>query len=82
MVRPFKLPLAMIAVGALGLFASAGPSDAIRTWIVPDTPNGLHSNQNWHAIGSTPGGDIVIAGMDHVTNSALFRLNTRAGELE
>ncbi len=43
-------------------------------WIVPDTPNGLRSNQNWHAVGAAPDGTIYVAGMDHVSNSALFRL--------
>jgi len=58
------------------------PNDAVRTWIIPDTPNGLHSNQNWHALGSAPNGEIYVAGMDHVTNSALFRLRPRSGNLE
>lgn len=52
----------------------AGVENRVRTWIVPDTPGGLHSTQNWHATGSTPAGDIYVAGMDHATNSALFRL--------
>lgn len=55
---------------------------AVRTWIVPDTPDGLHSNQNWHAVAGTPGGDIYVAGMDHLTNSALFRLPRGGDELE
>lgn len=52
----------------------AGVEDRVRTWLVPETPGGLRSNQNWHATGSTPAGDIYVAGMDHTTNSALFRL--------
>jgi hypothetical protein len=74
--------LLTFALGAAGDGVASTPAGAVRTWIVPDTPGGLHSNQNWHAIGSTPGGDIVVAGMDHVTNSALFRIAAGSDTLE
>lgn len=43
-------------------------------WQLPNTPNGLKPTQSWHATGSSPEGDIYVAGMDHLTNSALYRL--------
>jgi hypothetical protein len=46
-------------------------------WQLPDTSNGLKPSMSWHATGSAPNGDVYVAGMDHVTNSALYRL--RAG---
>ncbi len=52
----------------------AGRVDGVHLWILPDTPNGLHSSQSWHATGSAPNGDLYVAGMDHRTNSALYRL--------
>lgn len=68
--------MATVATGATSM------EDAVGTWIVPDTPNGLHSTQNWHALGSAPNGDILVAGMDHVTNAALFRLRAGGDALE
>jgi hypothetical protein len=62
--------------------ADASMPETVQTWKIPDTPNGLHSNQNWHALGSTPDGDIVVAGMDHLTNSALFRVRAGSDVLE
>ena len=50
-------------------------------WTLPDTPNGLRPTQSWHAIGSSPNGDIYVAGMDHKTNAALYRLDGRTGDL-
>lgn len=72
----------IFALGSTGACAALATDDAVRTWIVPDTPGGLHSNQNWHALGSTPAGDIIVAGMDHVTNSALFRIAAGSDRLE
>jgi hypothetical protein len=59
--------------------ASAWPGqiDGSWHWRLPDTPNGLQPYVSWHATGSAPNGDVYVAGMDHVTNSALYRL--RAG---
>jgi hypothetical protein len=37
-------------------------------------------HSEWHATGSSPDGDIYIAGMDHLTNAALYRLNWRVGK--
>jgi len=71
----------LFGFSVVGAAAASAANDAVRTWIVPDTPGGLHSNQNWHAIGSTPTGDIIVAGMDHVTNSALFRIAARSDTL-
>jgi hypothetical protein len=50
-------------------------------WRMPATPNGLQPTQSWHATGSTPGGDIYVGGMDHATNSALYRLDAARGTL-
>jgi hypothetical protein len=46
-----------------------GKLDGVWLWILPDTPNGLRPTQSWHAMGSSPDGDVYIAGMDHVTNA-------------
>jgi hypothetical protein len=43
-------------------------------WQLPDAPNGLKPTQSWHATGSSPDGEIYVAGMDHATNAALYRL--------
>lgn len=59
----------------------AGALDGIWNWRLPDTPNGLHPTQSWHATGSTPDGDIYVGGMDHKTNAALYRIDARAGTL-
>ena len=59
-----------------------GKLDGTWHWKLPDTPNGLHPTQSWHATGSAPNGDIYVGGMDHVTNSALYRLNTQKGTLQ
>ncbi|MCC6271915.1 MAG: hypothetical protein IT572_00485 [Deltaproteobacteria bacterium] len=41
----------------------------------------MKPTQSWHAVGSAPGGDIYVAGMDHKKNSALYRLETKVGLL-
>jgi hypothetical protein len=51
-----------------------GAMDGVWHWRLSDTPNGLRPTQSWHATGSTPDGTIYVGGMDHVTNSALYRL--------
>jgi hypothetical protein len=52
----------------------AGSIDGSWSWRLPDTPNGLHPTQSWHATGSAPDGSIYVAGMDHVSNAALYRI--------
>lgn len=59
-----------------------GKLDGVWQWMLPDTPNGLRPTQSWHATGSSPDGDIYIAGMDHVTIAALYRLKWRADKLQ
>lgn len=49
--------------------------DGVWQWTLPSTANGLNPSQSWHAIGSSPNGDIFIGGMDHKTNSALYLLS-------
>ena len=51
-----------------------GRLDGTWSWPLPATPNGLRPIQSWHATGSAPNGDIYVGGMDHRTNSALYRL--------
>ena len=58
-----------------------GALDGVWLWTLPDTPNGLRSTQSWHATASSPNGDIYVAGMDHKTNAALYRLDRRTGDL-
>ncbi len=59
----------------------AGTLDGTWHWRLPDTPNGLHPTQSWHATGSAPDGDIYVGGMDHKTNAALYRIDAQAGTL-
>jgi hypothetical protein len=59
-----------------------GQLDGVWQWTLPDTPNGLRPTQSWHATASSPDGDIYVAGMDHVTNAALYRLKWREGKLQ
>lgn len=60
----------------------AGASGASWHWIVPETPNGLKPNQSWHATASAPDGYTYVAGMDHTTNAALYRIEQSSGRLE
>ena len=55
-----------------------GTSDGVWYWTLPDTPNGLRPTQSWSGAGSAPDGDIYVAGMDHRTNAALYRLRAEA----
>jgi hypothetical protein len=59
-----------------------GKLDGIWNWTLPNTPNGLQPTQSWHATASSPDGDIYVAGMDHATNAALYRLQWREGTLQ
>lgn len=55
--------------------ARSGKTDGIWYWTLPNTPNGLRPLHSWSGAGSTPAGEIYVGGMDHVTNSALYRLD-------
>jgi hypothetical protein len=57
------------------------PLDGVWLWTLPDTPNGLRPTQSWHATASSSSGDIYVAGTDHKTNAALYRLDWRTGKL-
>jgi hypothetical protein len=46
----------------------------VRTWQLPNTPNGMRPHACWHSIGNAPDGDIYVGGMDHTTNAALYRI--------
>ncbi|MDH2357129.1 hypothetical protein QCM80_42090 [Bradyrhizobium sp. SSUT112] len=65
-----------------GEFGRQGALDGVWLWRLPDTSNGLRPTQSWHATGSSPGGDIYVAGMDHATNAALYRLHSQTRKLE
>lgn len=54
--------------------AVAGRLDGIWYWTMPTTPNGLVPSESWSGAASAPGGDVYVAGMDHTTNAALYRL--------
>jgi hypothetical protein len=49
----------------------------VKSWFLPNTPDGLMPDQNWHSVGNDPYGDIYVSGMDHSTNSALYRLSQK-----
>jgi hypothetical protein len=65
-----------LPVAAGEVSAWPGRVDGTWHWQLPDTPNGLKPYVSWHATGSAPNGDIYVAGMDHVSNSALYRLRS------
>jgi hypothetical protein len=52
----------------------AGATDGVWYWVLPDTPGGTRPTQSWSGAGTGPRGEIYVAGMDHATNSALYRL--------
>ena len=49
----------------------------VRTWQLPNTENGLRPHACWHSVGNAPDGEIYVGGMDHSTNSALYRIYMR-----
>jgi hypothetical protein len=57
----------------------AGAVDGLWFWQLPDTPDGLVPVQAWSGAGAGPDGSIYVAGMDHVTNAALYRLAPAGG---
>ena len=59
----------------------SGSVDGSWHWRIPPTPNGFQPSESWHAISSAPDGQIYVAGMDHQTNSALYRIDPIAGTL-
>jgi hypothetical protein len=85
----FWLILGILLFGltpSLGLTARethgwAGKVDGSWLWQLPNTPNGLKPTESWHATGASPEGDIYIGGMDHVTNSALYHLESSKNTL-
>ena len=88
--RPCLLALAIVGsalpAGATtdaggGVRGWAGKIDGAWHWRLPNAPGGLKPTQSWHATGSAPDGDIYVGGMDHATNAALYRLDTRANTL-
>jgi hypothetical protein len=96
MRRLVSLLLVYVAVASLGSdgfgqtpsppnreaeFGRRSKLDGVWQWTLPGTPNGLRPTQSWHATSSSPDGDIYVAGMDHATNAALYRLEWRVGKL-
>ncbi len=63
------------AVAVPSSTAVAGRLDGIWYWTMPTTSNGLVPTQSWSGAAAAPGGDVYIGGMDHATNSALYRLH-------
>lgn len=60
--------------GPPAAYRERGASGGVWFWTLPDTPNGLKPTQSWSGAGPAPGGEIFVAGMDHRTNAALYRL--------
>lgn len=76
LIAPIILGISAPAVPAQPVAAAiAGEVDGLWYWELPSTPNGLRPTQSWSGAGSTPSGDIYVGGMDHQTNSALYRLH-------
>ena len=66
---------------AQSVTARPGALDGSWLWVLPTTANGLRPTQSWHATGSSPSGDIYVGGMDHATNSALYRIRPATNRL-
>lgn len=58
-----------------------GIHDGIWSWALPDTPGGTVPKQSWSGAGTGRDGEIYIGGMDHVANSALYRLDPTDADL-
>ena len=69
------------AAAAQSVPSRPGALDGSWLWVIPNAPDGLRPTQSWHATGSTPSGNIFVGGMDHATNSALYRIRTKTGRL-
>ncbi len=54
--------------------AQPGLIDGVTSWLPPTTPNGLVPQQSWYSVGTTPAGDTYFSSADHVTNSALYKI--------
>jgi hypothetical protein len=54
---------------------TAGMLPGTTTWIVPTTPNGLLTDQSWFSVAGAPDGNMYMGACDHLTNSALYKLN-------
>jgi hypothetical protein len=52
----------------------AGATDGVWYWRLPERPDGTRPVQSWSGAGTGPEGEIYIGGMDHATNTALYRL--------
>jgi|GEM_PF-6470300 hypothetical protein len=81
--KPKTIALGMALLsGVCAAALAAVPQDAgwtgkissVKSWRLPNTANGLAPIQSWLCTGSAPDGDIYVAGEDHATNSALYRL--------
>jgi hypothetical protein len=60
---------------------SPGSLTGVTSWVVPNTPNGLVSDQSWFSVAGAPDGNVYMTACDHLTNSALFRLTPHDGAL-
>lgn len=77
--RCMACTLMLALISLMSGFASAAPVVAGRTdgvwyWTLANTANGLQPSQSWSGASAAPNGDIYVAGMDHTTNSALYRM--------
>lgn len=54
----------------------SGVLDGLWYWVLPNTPNGLHPNQSWSGASSLPDGGIIVGGMNHIDNAALYRVGS------
>jgi hypothetical protein len=66
--------MAALADANVDAVGAAAKTRGMWYWRLPNTPNGLQPSQCWHSIGSSPSGAIYVGGMDHSTNSALYRI--------
>jgi hypothetical protein len=57
----------------------AGATDGVWYWRLPEGPGGPRPIQSWSGAGAGPEGEIYVGGMDHATNTALYRLEAGGG---
>jgi hypothetical protein len=75
----YLVALGIASGGTTSVFAQTsqaqnGAHDGIRYWTLPNTTNGLDPKQSWSGAMVAPDGSVYIAGMDHTSNAALYRM--------
>lgn len=57
----------------------AGNHSGIWYWKLPNMATGTTPKQSWSGAGEGPNGEVYVAGMDHISNSGLYKLGSTGG---